>query len=459
MAEHHPDRTALHQLLLGDLSVPEAGLVQRHLATNCSTCRAILVELSGAEPMDSPGTRPGSWHSAEDQFAYDRAFDRAFRRASEASSRIEAERVEAAELVPQLLRHPLARQLWIVRNSRQYARWAVCERLLEGAWGLRFDDPNRALEVAEVATAVAERIEPSHYGAPLVADLRARAWATLANARRVVSDHAGAEGAFQAAEVWLGSGTGSPLERASVLDLRASLSSALQRYQDADDQVARAIAVYRQTDQKHVLGRALIKRGQIRTFLEDRDAEISLVREGLELIDVEAEPQLVAAGWLNLLYALHRRGDDREALALLARARPIHLRAAHRTTRIRFQWLEGNIAAALGRQEQAEGCLRQVRRSFVEEGIAVDAALAALDLAGLFAEQGRYAEVKALAAETLEIFRSRQIATPAITAMLLFQRAAERERVTAALLERVAEAVRRAESGRPPAPPPSKSRS
>jgi hypothetical protein len=125
-----------------------------------------------------------------------------------------------------------------VQNSRQYAHWAVCERLLDEAWGLRFDDPNRALEVAEVATVVADRIDPSHYGAPLVADLKSRAWAALANARRVVSDLAGAEEAFQASERWLATGTGSPLERASVLDLRASLSSALQRSQEADDQVA-----------------------------------------------------------------------------------------------------------------------------------------------------------------------------------------------------------------------------
>ena len=73
--------------------------------------------------------------------------------------------------------------------------------------------------------------------------------------------------------------------------------------------------------------------------------------------------------------------------------------------------------------------------------MAQDAALASLDLANVLAQQGRHAEVRALAAEMIAIFRSRQIAAETLAAMVLFERAAESEQVTAALLKQVADAI------------------
>jgi tetratricopeptide (TPR) repeat protein len=217
----------------------------------------------------------------------------------------------------------------------------------------------------------------------------------------------------------------------------------IQRYGESEDLLNETITIYRAAGQNHALGRALIRKGMVHGYVGDRDAEVGLVREGLELIDVESEPQLVIAAWQNLILALHRRGENREALTLLTRTRPLYLAEAQRTTRIRFQWLEGNVAHALGRHEQAEGCLNEVRRRFIEEGIATDAALATLDLAGVLVAQGRYAEVQELAAETLVVFRAHGMATSAIASFVLLQRAAEKEAITAALLGQIGESLRK----------------
>jgi len=78
-----------------------------------------------------------------------------------------------------------------------------------------------------------------------------------------------------------------------------------------------------------------------------------------------------------------------------------------------------------------------VRDELVASGLAYDAALAALDLAALYARAGRAAESKRLAAEMLPIFRSREVHREALAALVVFQRAAEMETVTLALVEEI----------------------
>ena len=105
---------------------------------------------------------------------------------------------------------------------------------------------------------------------------------------------------------------------------------------------------------------------------------------------------------------------------------------------IRLQYTEGKIAMNLGRLDQAEGMLREVRKSFIEKGMAHDAALASMDLAQVYARQTRHADIRALSAELLPIFESRNLQREAMAALILFQQAAEAETVTLSLTQDIA---------------------
>jgi tetratricopeptide (TPR) repeat protein len=111
---------------------------------------------------------------------------------------------------------------------------------------------------------------------------------------------------------------------------------------------------------------------------------------------------------------------------------------------IRLRWVEGKIANDLERFEEAEPALREARDAFVERGIGFDAALVSLDLAALYARQGRTEEVKRLATEMVPIFESRDVHEEALAALLLFKEAAEAERVTLGLLDQIAAYLKRA---------------
>jgi tetratricopeptide (TPR) repeat protein len=437
MLDDHPRRDTLQSFLLGELDSSASRGVVKHLVAGCPVCRSVT-----ADVWRGPGRHASERDVApEASAAYDAAIERAVAAAAAASVRFAGEQGHAERLCGGLFAHPPQRQLLLVCNSASFATWAVCERVLAESWGLRFDDPLRMRELAQVGVEVARRLDPQRYGALAVADLQGRAWTALANAHRVLSEYADAEAALSEAAGRLAAGSGDLGYQAWQLYVEALLRSSQGRDAEAEPLLNRVVALYRRCGDLQALGRALISKGTIRNFLGDPDGEIVLIREGLQLIDADAEPKVAVAAWHNLIRAVHDLGRHREALSLLARARPLYVRCGDRTILIHFQWLEGNISLALGRLEQAEGCLREVRRAFADLGMAKETALVSLDLADTLSRQGRFAEVRSLAVEMIAIFRSRQVHAEALAAMLLFQRAAESEQVTAALLRKVAEAV------------------
>lgn len=84
------------------------------------------------------------------------------------------------------------------------------------------------------------------------------------------------------------------------------------------------------------------------------------------------------------------------------------------------------------------------RDGFLAEGIPYDTALVALELALLYAEQGRSAELKRLAAELVPVFASGQIHREALAALAFFRQAVEAERAEVEVAARVEEYLRKA---------------
>ena len=85
----------------------------------------------------------------------------------------------------------------------------------------------------------------------------------------------------------------------------------------------------------------------------------------------------------------------------------------------------------------------KARAGFQEQGAIYEFALVCLELAGLYAEQGRTAEMKQLAEEMVPIFSSRQIHREALAALALWCQAVKTETAGAELAAQVASAIRR----------------
>ena len=62
-------------------------------------------------------------------------------------------------------------------------------------------------------------------------------------------------------------------------------------------------------------------------------------------------------------------------------------------------------------------------------------ALVSLELAAIYFEQGRMAEIKTLASELVPVFRANDLRREAVAALILFQKAAQIEKISLGLIQ------------------------
>jgi tetratricopeptide (TPR) repeat protein len=251
------------------------------------------------------------------------------------------------------------------------------------------------------------------------------------------SDLRGADEAFAAAEGFLAQGTGDALEGAQILELKAALYRDQGRADEAHHLLDEVIAVYRQYRDPHLTGRAFIQKGRVHGRAHDLEGAARWLRKGLALIDPARERSLDLSARHSLMLCLHESGRPREARFLLKASAPEILRHGSPLLVLRLHWLEGKIYAALGFPTEAEKALIEARQGFIDLGVGFSAAAVSLDLAGLYAAQGRAVEMRGLAEETLPIFQSRDLHREAIAALLAVRQAARMETMNAQLLAEI----------------------
>ena len=437
MDSRHPHPTLLNRFGRGRLQRRRSREVVRHLLGDCEDCRRVTSDLLPPAALPGDGEEAGARGEAP-ATGYGPAFDRSEAAVEGTRRRLAAERAGAPELMRELLALPLDRQREeVTAEGARCHTWGFCDLLLDTAreWG--FQDPGRALELAGLGVEVAERLDGGVYGTERVRDMAARAWASLGGAQRIRGDFHAAEASFVRAEQRLKQGTGDLVEKAYVLLLKASLRGNQQRFREAFQLLDRVTSLGRRCEDEQLCGKALIMRGFLLGLANDPEAAIRHLTEGLAKVDPESDPRLVIVAQHNLTLYLAEGGRYREAMRILESARPLYHQVGDPMSLLRLRWVEGKIASALGHFNEAEELLRGVQAELIERELGYDAALLSLDLATIYASQGRSAEMRRLAEEMIPIFKSRDIHREAIAALFVFQKAAEMERVTLGLIRDV----------------------
>ncbi len=301
-----------------------------------------------------------------------------------------------------------------------------------------------------LAVSVAEQIEAPGFRGAILNDLKAEAWSYVGNCRRILSEFRTSEVAFREADSYLQLGTGDALERAQILNLRSSLLETIGDFEGANNLLDQASLAYRAAGDSHLEGRALVQKAKLLRDSGRVEQSIPLLERASELVDGDRDPFLLFALRQNLVLNLNDAGLPEKAAALLPEVRRLGRKHGNRLDRLRLLWTEGLICRKLGQTELAEEALRQVREGFIAAEIGNDVALVSLDLATLYLETGRTAEVKQLAAEMLPIFASRQIHREAIMAWTVFRQAVEQEAATVRVIEEVAARIRGIQSHQAP---------
>lgn len=355
------------------------------------------------------------------------------------------ERTEAPELFEALLRHGDARREEALRADYRFHTWGLFELLVERSLETVTQDSGEAEKLGLLALVLSEHLHPGTYGRRAIVDLRIRALAYIGNARRVRSDLAGAEKAFDAAHAHLQRGTKDPLDLAILLDLEASLRRDQRRVEEAADLLRQAGEIFLETGDSHRAGRSLVNLSTVHYVTGELEEALSVVRRSLDLLDMEREPRLRLYAQHSLAFYLTEAGRFQEAREVYRKTRPLYRAFPEPWVENRRKWVRGRIVRGLGHPSRAESILLAARDGFISEGIPYDTALISLEIATLYAEQGRTAELKRLAAEMVPIFTSLHIHREALAALAFLTQAIEAEAASLEVVTAVANYLRRAE--------------
>jgi tetratricopeptide (TPR) repeat protein len=364
---------------------------------------------------------------------------------------LEQDRDRAAPLLSELR---AGTRLWAGLSGPEHwilSQGPLIDFLLEMSYSLRFDDPQGMVSFARAACAVADGMNPRRYGRLVMADLRAQAWAEFANANRVVGDLEQAGAAYARAQTLAGEGTRSSLVLARVSELMSHYFTDLRRFSEAASLLEKSNDLYVLCGEAEGFERSLLSLAHVLTEANEPERAVVAYLRALRRIGFDNSHLLTSIH--GLVLNLVESGHCEVAQSLLNRHRRLYRRSG-RLNEYRLFWLEGKIAIGLQEYGKAEGKLNTARLAFLRVNQTYDAALASLDLAWVYAKEGRRREVAFLVDQMLRTFRALGIARESTASLLLLKKSCEKQRSIDALcgqieaLAKLMPELRRQEKGR-----------
>jgi len=359
---------------------------------------------------------------------YDAPFERCRAAVAGKVTAVDAEQATARERARELMALRADERGERVREEpARYAGPALAALLLDESRRCLPGEPRDAHAIACLAQAVLQHANPT----PYVSELYARALAHQANVLRIQGELRLADHQFQAARFLLKTqGGGEPLLVAELDHMEGALRRAQRRFSEAESLMVHALASYRAEGQMLEASQVLLSLGAVHQYNGDLNRAVEAVKEADTLVSQLDEPRLTWIVRHNLAWWHYEAGEPEKARQIFTANQELYDRFPDPFTQLRRLWLQARLAKAEGSFESAESIYRAAQEGFLREGIGYNAALVALDLAALFAEQGRTGELKRLAEEIVPVFEAQDIHREAAAALLLFQDAVRTEQVT-----------------------------
>lgn len=332
-----------------------------------------------------------------------------------------------------------------LNREKAYHTLALVDLMLSEAKEAWHQDAHRAETIGLLALDLLGHLSAERYGAEVLADLGAKAWAYHGNTHRMNNRWQEAEAAFQNAEVHLERGSGDLLLRARVWHLRATLHGDRRELAMSLSLDEAATAIYAELGENHLAGRTMMSQANTLRQMSRVEEAILLLRRALPKLDPDQESRLQLFARHNLMFFLCEAGEAEEAAKLLVTFRHHYLQYPVPKAQLRLRWLEGKIALGTEDLAEAETALAATQKGFEEQGASYESALAALDLAAVYAMQRRTADLKRLATELFTTFQTHDIHREAYAALILFRQAADLDQVSLEVVKKVASLVERSQ--------------
>ena len=340
------------------------------------------------------------------------------------------DRERAEELFARLERRSQAMRLVMVEDAEQFQTWYLCERVCRASVEAASRDLKVTADWARLGQEIAARVR-----APEGFRRRLQGYALghAANVLRVAGKLKQADATLEEAQrLWrAGADPAALLDPGRLLDFEGSLRRDQRRFGEALACLDEVAAVGRYPE------RALVNKGFTLEAMGDYEQAVATLLRAKPLVEQRGDARLLYMQRFNLGVCLTHLGRYGEAGKLVQEVSDLVGQRGDEIEAGRVTWLRGRIAAGLGRHTEALALLEEARRGFERRKMSYDVALALLEEAVLLLEEGRAAEVKALAEELTQVFADKGVHREALAALRLFAKAAKREEATSELARRV----------------------
>jgi tetratricopeptide (TPR) repeat protein len=311
--------------------------------------------------------------------------------------RWQKDRSTAGTLYQELMAEEPARRAELIASDPRFASPALAEELLAEACETARNRPAAAREHAEVALVVIERIDARRYGGGAVAGLRVAAQARRAEALWWGGDSRAADAALLGALDDVEETPIAGLERALYCRVASLVRAGQGRTDEALALLGRATQIYYQEQETAALGECLMEQGWLLAEA-DPQAAIAPFQRALGVVDPVARPWEDLRVRQGLAHCHAELGDGSAAEPMLRQSRQLRKKLSDEADFLRALQAEGQIEARLGRLDRAMELLRLALEGWLGRGKGFLAALSVIDLAELYADTERRAELAALEA-------------------------------------------------------------
>ena len=427
MSEDHPDPHLLERFMRNEADGEERRRIVRHLLAGCARC-------VGGDPADLGARRRAAGRSAGE----------ADPQPARAAGRAPDERTvgQISRRLAEVLAFSRDERRERIGNDERFQSPALCELLM--ASSRQAVPPVLAVERAEAAVDVAERLDIGRYGEPSARALRLRAWTCLGGARRLAGDPRGAREALEQAEPMLVEGE-DLLEEAELHELAACLEADQGGLEAAERRLDRALALARGLGDRHLEGADPGAEGDGPRLAAGGGAGVA--RDRMAGRGGGPPGRGAGAGAPRLRApsprpAARARKRREQALPALQRARRLYHRLGDEPNLVRLRHLEGKIGEAAGRAARGRG--RVPRRAAGFPGRRAGRRRRRPPCStSRCSTRGRGAapEIRPLAEDLLPIFRAPDLRQGVAAALLFFRRLVETEHADLEVLSEVARYV------------------
>lgn len=321
---------------------------------------------------------------------------------------------------------PEKRRQRINRAFTRFRNPALVDLVVEESKRVVVQDPFDAVALAECAHDLALRLSIDELGRTWVMTCVARANAHIGNTLRATGDLKRAEQVLSLAlSMFDEDGNGDPLVEAELMGLLGSLKSDQRKFVAAESYLNMAEGIYDACEEPILSARVLVKKGVVLFDSCEPERAIAAVTQALQVLSPLSDQRLYLTAKHNLTDYLQEVGRYSDAWRSMEDLAPLYDQYPDNWTQNRRAWVAGKIARGLGDRPKAETLFSGVRSSFMAEGLGLHAALAGLDLARLYVEDGKREEVKRLVEEMTPIFAAQDCHREAATATRLLQEVAQ----------------------------------